>query len=423
MKKGISSLEEIKEELNRPPNLLDYILIEKYGENIPIDKDEYHDLISSSKRAGEYINAITNIDNKEAKEVEDLLIQDNVLYSVENSDPYLAKYKKELRISDSDKLAKWIKENINTSEDLEYLPTLTNDDIRKEELYPYGWWIPKKRPAKIFQSGGSTGKPTYIPYSSTDYETACLVVSEALKNYMNVKEGDKQLLLTPPDPHCYGPTYSDSLKKIGGIPIWKHFRNISTEQILTQIREVNPDALVAAPHGPKGAAGALDVLLKTDQEKGTEILPTYLENKKIFTGGAPISKGLVEELYEDIGVKEIINGYGMTQTVAYCGKPINKERNDGIEFFSEVEIPPGLWVVTPIEDKDAAPQGWSRYGITALGKEAMPIIKFDPGDYGKVDLKNRKIEDICRKEWFYKEKDGSYKVKIPSQVYTCVSEV
>ncbi len=421
MKEKISNLGEIKEESNRPPNLMDYVLLEKLGDNIPTDKHEYYDLISSSKRTEEYINAISNISNREAKKVEDSLIQDNVLYAIENSKYYLNKYKEALR-KDPDELVKWIKKNINTGEDVEQLPSLTNEDIRKERLYPYGWWIPKKRLAKVFQSGGSTGKPSYIPYSGTDYEIACLVISEGLKKYMNVKEGNKQLFLVPPEPHPYGPVYSDSLKKIGGIPIWKHFRSFSTEQILEQIKEVNPDTLVTAPHGSKGAAGALDVLLKTDQEKGTEILPTYLEDKKIISGGAPISKELVEELYEDIGVKEIVSGYGSTQVMTYCGKPISKERNDKVEFFSEVNIPSGYWVVTPIEDEEA-PENWNGYAITVLGREAMPIIKFDPGDYGKVDLENREIEDICRKEWFHQKKDGSYEVRIPSEVYTCVSEV
>ncbi len=423
MKDKIDNLKEIREEANRPPNILDYIFIEIYGESIPTDERTYRDLISSSKRTEEYMNLIRSIKEKdEDKKIENLLIQDYVLYAVENSKPYQKKYGDELGIKDLDNLIRWVKENIKESEDLEHLPPLTNDDIRKHDLYPYGWWIPSKIPAKTFQSGASTGKPAYIPYSIADYEIACMYAAEGLKKNVNIKEGDKVLLLVPPDPHPYGPACSRSLEKIGGVPIWKHFRNFSTKQILTQIEAVTPDILIVAPQGPKGAAGALDVLLKTDQERGTDILPTHLQNKKIVSGGAPINKDLVDELYEDVNVERIVNGYGSAQVMGAYGTPIKRKRNDDVRFFSEVEIPSGYWVVTPIKDEEA-PEGWSRYGITVLGREIMPIIKFDHNDYGRVDLENRKIEDICRVEWFFENPDGTITVKIPPNVHTCISKV
>jgi len=418
----ITSLEEIREKQDRPPNMLDYLLIEKCGEAIPEDKYEYRDLICSSKRTEELIDLLGIVKNQaEGKKIADLLVQDNVLYAVENSEAYQKKYGNELNIRDRDELIKWVKENIKSSEDLEYLPPLTNDDIRKPELYPYDWWIPGKIPAKVFQSGGTTGEPGYIPYSAIDYEVACLSMARDIKNSVEIKDGDKVLFLVPSNPHPYGPSCSYCLEKLRAISLWKHFRNLSTEQILDQIAKVEPDVLIAAPHGPKGAAGALDVLLKKDQELGTEILPTYLENKKIVSGGAPISTELVEELYEDVGVERIVSGYGSSQVMGFFG-PATRKREDKINFFSEVEIPTGYWIVTPIEDEEA-PEGWSRYGITVLGREIMPIIKFDHEDYGKVDLKRGKIEDICRKDWFVKREDGKYEVRIPSQVYTCISEV
>ncbi|MCD6274865.1 MAG: hypothetical protein J7J15_02460 [Candidatus Aenigmarchaeota archaeon] len=421
MRDKIDSLADIREKANRPPNVFDYILIEICGETIPEDERAYTDLIISSERTEEYITLISSI-KEEYKKIEDLLIQDNVLYAIEKSKPYQKKYGDTLSIKDPDNLIRWVKKNIKESEDLEHLPPLTNDDIRKPELYPYGWWIPSKIPAKTFQSGASTGKPAYIPYSIADYEIACMYAAEGLKKYANVQEGDKVLLLVPPDPHPYGPACSCALEKIGCVPIWKHFKNFSTEQILSQIEEVKPDVLITAPHGPKGAAGALDVLLKTDQEMGTNILPIYLKNKKIVSGGAPINKELVDELYGEVYVKRIVNGYGSAQVMGAYSTLTKRKRNDNVRFFSEVEIPSGYWVVTPINDEEA-PEGWSRYGITVLGREIMPIIKFDHGDYGMVDLENRKIEDICRVEWFFKNPDGTITVKIPPKVNTCISEV
>jgi len=136
-----------------------------------------------------------------------------------------------------------------------------------------------------------------------------------------------------------------------------------------------------------------------------------------------MARRLIEELYDTIKVSCIINGYGNAHTTGFIRK-INREHKEGDpEFSSDMEIPRGYWIVNSISDTEA-PSPWSRFGITVLGREVMPIIKYDPGDYGQVNLIEGTIEKICRIEWFFKDTNtGKYCVKIPSQVGTCISGV
>jgi phenylacetate-coenzyme A ligase PaaK-like adenylate-forming protein len=303
-----------------------------------------------------------------------------------------------------------------------FIPPLT----RKPGLSHNAWWIPGKRIAKTFQTGGSTGRPSIIPYSPIDKEVASLLLGIQLRKDINIKDGDKILFLAPSEPHPMGPVTALAFERMrtATIPYWKHFKNLSTQEIISFIGELKPDIILAAPHGPKGATASLDVLLDTDQKNGTDILPNCLEGKIILTGGAPIARRLVEELYDTIKVECIINGYGNAHTTGFLGKKLNKAYKEGDpDFSSDMEIPQGYWTVNVIPDQEA-PNPWSRFGITVLGREVMPIIKYDPGDYGQVNQNERIIDKICRIEWFYKDKNtGRYSVRIPSQVGTCISGV
>jgi len=242
----------------------------------------------------------------------------------------------------------------------------------------------------------------------------------------DIKDGDKILFLGPGDPHLMGPNAAYGFERMGiaTIPYWKHFKNPSSQEIISFMGELKPDIVLATPHGPKGATAALDVLLATDQRDGTDILPNCLEGKTILTGGAPMARRLIDELYDTINVGSIVNGYGNAQTGGALGKKISKEHKEGDpDFCSDIEIPPGYWIVNAISDSEA-PSPWSRFGLTVLGREVMPIIKYDPGDYGQVNLTERIIDKICRIEWFYKDTNtGKYNVRIPSQVGTCISGV
>lgn len=419
-----SSLDEVRVFQDRPLNIVDVFLFTRC-DGIPKDPELYLSTIRNQKIVEDFIKYIDGISLMEVRKIEDLLIEDNILYAIEKSKMYRKKYMSDLNINDYERLRAWIKNNIKTSEDLDLLPPLTNEDMRRPGLDYNAWWIPGRRIASTYQSGGSTGKPSIIPYSPIDKTVACLANSAMVRKYISIKEWSNILMLGPGDPHPLGPlfAYCFELMGIATTMFWKHFKNTSSEAILSMISELHPDILISAPHGPKGATAALDVLLATDQQNGTEILPTCLKGKTIISGGAPMARSLCEELYNNISVSSMLNGYGSAQTGGTCADISGEFKEGDPDFSSKIEIPSGYWSVNPISDEEA-PESWSRFGISVLGREIMPIINYEPGDYGQVDVKKGRIDHICRIEWFYKDiKTGRCGVKIPSQVTTCISGV
>jgi phenylacetate-coenzyme A ligase PaaK-like adenylate-forming protein len=263
-----------------------------------------------------------------------------------------------------------------------------------------------------------------------------LVFAHGHRDLMGIKRGDIVLIYGPGESHLYGSQAELSCGIIGATPIWRHFKKVgSTEALLKQIESIKPDVLVAAPHGPKGAAGALDVLLQEDLEKGMGIFSDVLKGKKVMVGGTPISKELTLRLYE-AGIADILNAYGSGQAGGFYDSPESKlrkgkgKREDIVNFFSEVQIPQGYWVVSPLEGGGGrVPKPWEEITITVLGREIQPLIKYTPGDYAKIvepsvgdRYKSKRLEDICRKE-FFAEKGGKIQVVIPLGVKTCVSDV
>jgi phenylacetate-coenzyme A ligase PaaK-like adenylate-forming protein len=411
------------EKANRPPNLVDYILAERFGERIPEDEKEYLSLIRGYENR--IIDEIISLQRNGSK-IDEALLQPTVLYAVEFSEPYREKYKRATGKSGRS-LRSWIQDSICSPEDIKKLPTVTNSDLRSGKYND--WWIKGKRVSMVKASGGSTGKPVYVAYSPVDEEVVYLLAAAGLKESLgdDYREGITGLIHWPGESHPVGTVAEIGLKMLGCTPIYKHMiGKMNPQYLIEEIVEINPELLFAAPIGPKGIA--LESLLQIDMESDGR-LKNALRDKIIFVGGAPTPRELVEILYEEYGVKKIINGYGSAQCWGYFDggngdmHKTRGKRNDGVNFFSDIKIPNGYWLVTEIET-EGDPEPWHEIAITVYGREAMPIIHYQPGDYAKIveEDNTKRLKDICRKEWFVREGE-KYKVKLPSQVFTCISEV
>jgi phenylacetate-coenzyme A ligase PaaK-like adenylate-forming protein len=420
----ITDIKEIASSQNRPPNLVDYLLLETdiYENRIPKGLNDYISLICHRDLTKAIAPIIGGITNRYARKIEDDLVGETVLFAVRNSPAYRKKYKAHLGINDSERLANWVKKEITSSEDLTKLPTITNTDLKYPKEGAAYWYIPGKAFKRRYQTGGTTtGKsPSKIPYSHVDDEVATLISCAGLIKYAEVKEGQKALSLAPGYPHAFGPKLQDSLERLGVCCDSRHFAPQTPEDLLALIDRERPsyDILIGAPHGPKGATGSLDVLKATDDTKGTDIFQNNLRDSTIIVGGAPITRDLLNELYKEVGAGLVVNGYGSAQMMGYFDR-LDLDGDSG-GYRSSIDIPLGYWIVHPTED-ESVPARFSKGLFTVLGREIMPIINYDPNDILKIN--NSKITDLCRAEWFKQEEDGSWKVVIPVNAGTCASAV
>jgi phenylacetate-coenzyme A ligase PaaK-like adenylate-forming protein len=416
----IREIAEVREKLDRPPNVIDYVFLKRYGEIPSYVSGKTGVLDDSRDEILDDMYAL-GMNEKSIEEAEGLLLPENLLYAAEKSDFYREKFK-----------GVDIKK-VKNSEDLKKLPPLTNHDFRNPDVYPYGLWVKGKPVYRTFQSGATTGDPCIVPYSEIDWKVGVLSVAYGLRDFVGIKEGDKALIYGPGESHIYGTSQEAISGIMGATPIWRHFKKVMDPQaLLNQIKSVKPDILIGAPHGPKGAAGAIDALLQKDLAEGMGVFSEILKGKTVMLGGAPISKELVERLYES-GIGKIVNAYGSAQALGFYDSPESKlrkgKRNDNVNFFSEVQIPQGCWMVSPLDGDGKVPEPWREITVTVLGREIQPMIRYEPGDYAKIvepstgdTYRSKRLEDLCRKEWFTK-KDGKIQVVIPLGVTTCISDV
>ena len=418
----ISNIERVYEVCNRPPTIIDQVLLNlgipisnKPGEYIGRLYDNRRDIIEELHRLEQ---------SPKLKEVTDLLFKETVLYAVRRQPVYKKKYEK---VGFDEKT---ILKEINSVEDVSKLPVLTNNEMRSEEIYPYGLYVPGKHIFKDKQSGGTTGPPTHIGYTLIDWYSNGLIVANGLKNLVGLKEGSRYLIFAPAESHIFGDIQERASLYLDIHCPWRHFAQRSTEELLKQIDYNRPNELVTVPIGKKGSTGSMDVLLEVDLKSGKNILENYFSGKTAVFGGAPSPVELIQNLH-DLNIKAK-NGYGTCHTSGYfeCEKSmmVTGKRNDKINYFSETHLAPGYWVVSEVSAETMG-KDWTRLVMSIIGREGMPLINLDTGDLTRITscecgLQTKKIVDTCRSDWFHEEKDGSISIKIPdSHGGFCVSEI
>ena len=411
----ITEIQDIVELANRPPNIIDPILLE-LEEEIPIKENEYISLLYRMKP--EILPEILDLqrNSTKLKEVRDVLLPENLKYAVKRVPAYRKLYEG-INI-----------DSIDSVDGLEELKTLTNELLRGGDKYPYTFAVEEKA-VYDFQSMATTGPRKHTVYSGIDWAVRQLISASAFEE-IGIKKGEKMLIFAPSYPHIFGPGFSAGAAIAGIHSVWKPVGRKTAQELLEEIKYVRPDVLLTVPHGPKGATGAMDVLVKEDKEN---VLEQYLYNKTVILGGIPLINdpetiNLRDILVDDIGVKNLKNAYGTGEIVGWidCDRSSYAKKAEGrLKYRSEVHEAPN-WIFHPLESKDA-PEGFYELGITVLGREAQPIIKFAPGDYAKFEdhecgLATRRITYICRREWFRRTPSG-YTVSIPTATGLCVSEV
>ncbi|MCC8109572.1 MAG: phenylacetate--CoA ligase, partial [Planctomycetes bacterium] len=142
-----------------------------------------------------------------------------------------------------EKLAGIDGDDLKSLDDLRKLPFTTKQDLR--DGYPYGFLaIPKNEIARIHGSSGTTGKPTFVPYSHNDMRNWTNVVSRFL-----VAGG-----LRPG--HLVQISFGYGLFT-GGFGLHYGIENVcgavvpaasgNTERQLSILRDLKPDAIVCTP--------------------------------------------------------------------------------------------------------------------------------------------------------------------------------
>ncbi|MBN2373155.1 phenylacetate--CoA ligase [bacterium] len=253
-------------------------------------------------------------------------------------------------------------EDIQSLDDLRYLPFTTKDDLRNS--YPYGMFaVPLREVVRIHSSSGTTGKATVVGYTQNDISLWSDLVARFLTSGGVTKDDVIQIafgygLFTGGFGLHYG------AERIGASVIPASSGNTKRQiQIMVDFKTT---ALVCTPSYALYIAEVME-------EMGVD--PKPLSLKLGLFGSEPWTESMRKQIEERLFISATDN-YGLSEIIGpgVSGECLNK---NGLHIYEDHFIPE---IIDPATGK-ALPMGEKgELVLTTLTKEAFPVIRYRTGD-------------------------------------------
>ena len=256
---------------------------------------------------------------------------------------------------------------ISSLDDLRRLPLTTKEDFRRD--YPLGLLaVPREKIVRFHGSSGTTGKPTFVAYTRTDLDTwaglcARFLVSGGVRPEHTVQIAFGYGLFTGGFGLHYG------VEKVGAAVIPAASGNTQRQIMLMQ--DLGSQVLVCTP------SYALTI---ADVARSQGIDPRSLPLQFAHFGGEMWTPDMRAQIEDELGLKAF-NNYGLSEVI---GPGVSGEcaAQDGLHVQED------HFIVECLDPDTLEPVKDGEYGelvITALTKEAMPIIRYRTRDIAAID--------------------------------------
>jgi phenylacetate-CoA ligase len=257
--------------------------------------------------------------------------------------------------------------SMRSLDDLRRLPFTTKDDLRR--YHPLGFLtVPRDQLARIHGSSGTTGKPTFVAYTAKDltlWSDLCarFLVAGGLKSQHTVHVAFGYGLFTGGFGLHYG------IEKVGAAIVPAASGN--TRRQIEIIQDLGAEVLVCTP------SYALTIA-ETARELGID--PRSLPLKYAHFGAEPWTEEMRQEIESQMDLLAF-NNYGLSELI---GPGVSGEcaMRDGMHlqedhFLVECLDPDTLEPMPDGEEGELV--------ITALTKEAMPLLRYRTRDIARLD--------------------------------------
>jgi phenylacetate-CoA ligase len=257
--------------------------------------------------------------------------------------------------------------SMRSLDDLRRLPFTSKDDLRR--YHPLGFiTVPRDQLARIHGSSGTTGKPTFVAYTAKDltlWSDLCarFLVAGGLKSQHTVHVAFGYGLFTGGFGLHYG------IEKVGAAIVPAASGN--TRRQIEIIQDLGAEVLVCTP------SYALTIA-ETARELGID--PRSLPLKYAHFGAEPWTEEMRQEIESQMGLLAF-NNYGLSEVI---GPGVSGEcaMRDGMHlqedhFLVECLDPDTLEPMPDGEEGELV--------ITALTKEAMPLLRYRTRDIARLD--------------------------------------
>lgn len=258
-------------------------------------------------------------------------------------------------------------DSINTLDDVRRLPFTTKQDMR--DTYPLGLLaVPRDQVVRIHGSSGTTGKPTFVAYTRRDLRLwsdlcARFLVAGGLQPAHTVQVAFGYGLFTGGFGLHYG------VERVGAAVVPASSGNTARQLML--MRDLGTDVLVCTPSYALNLAEAL---------AAAGVAPEALPLKYAHFGGEVWTEDMRGQIEQKLGI-HAFNNYGLSEVI---GPGVSGEcaAQDGMHLQED------HFLVECIDPETLEPVDDYEYGelvITALTKEAIPVIRYRTRDFAALD--------------------------------------
>jgi len=258
-------------------------------------------------------------------------------------------------------------ESVNTLDDIRRLPLTTKDDLR--DHYPLGFLaVPREQVVRIHGSSGTTGRPTFVAYTSADLDLwtnmcARFLVAGGLRARHFVHIAFGYGLFTG------GFGLHQGVERVGAAIVPAASGNTPRQILLMQ--DLAADVLICTP------SYALNIA-EVAREQGVD--PATLPLAFGHFGGEPWTEDMRVRIEQELGIVAF-NNYGLSEVI---GPGVSGECacQDGMHIQED------HFLVECLDPETLEPVPMGRPGelvFTCLTKEAMPLLRYRTRDIARLD--------------------------------------
>ncbi len=252
-------------------------------------------------------------------------------------------------------------------DDLSKFPFTTKEDLRQS--YPFGMFaVPMKDVVRIHASSGTTGKPTVVGYTRGDIETWSNLVARSIRASGGRPEHKLHVA------YGYG-LFTGGLgahygaEKLGCSVI--PMSGGQTEKQVQMILDFEPEIIMVTPSYMLALADGFE-------ERGLDARKTSLQ--VAIHGAEPWSEEMRQEIEQRFNI-DAVDIYGLSELMGPGVANECVETKDGAHIWEDAFLPE---IVDPETFVPLADGTQGEFVLTALFKEAMPIIRYRTKDLTKL---------------------------------------
>lgn len=250
---------------------------------------------------------------------------------------------------------------------LDDFPVISKSDLR--DAYPFGLLtVPNERLSSYHESSGTTGKPTSSYFTENDWED---ITSRFNRNRVNISEKDTIIIKTPyamlTTAHQMHKAAQN--KKATIVPADNRSAITSYSRIIKLLQDIRVSVAWCMPTEPLFWA-------KTAKLNGYNPKKDFPFLREFLVAGEPLSHKKKERMESIWGGTKISQDYGSTETGSLAGECPHGNLHLWADRF--------IFELYDENDKTLKKYGEGQLVVSSLFREAMPLIRYNLGDYVRI---------------------------------------